>query len=766
MNNYQLNNTSIYLGGQCKWDIILENKDGELCVSDFHLSPVSPVIPYSPIDDNYLINYDHGFNLRSFYERTHGDFWNNNYTIDPLSGYDTSRYAGVRRRQTYSSYHKQFEFLQPLWLENIKEGQYLRFDFDCYAPLKDENGNPIKGQPISRKSLKLTGGDGYHKGFVDYFNNWLSKNDIRYNNNTSPEYQGNNMVGYVSFEDRQMLISGIDASSGESAGIVDVSYMLSNFLSCERPLIETDNMITELFRNYRLVAYQLYNFNFCFNISDLVSPSIYNIIKGKSLSVDCVVNLVEGNTVVPLVRKSLFTNYEYVDKALTNNFAIVAGTEWDGDSLEETYKWIPSEETKKNLNDGSISTNVLDYLYDYRYSEFSRVNKLTQDVIHWGYILDSTRTFNIYRGFRGLLQYPTTSKTTGSPTKDSDGNYYYDLSYDDGSNGIATSTTQDTYGEGSNGLAWVQPGRVLWSNGANDANKITYYPLEYINKYGVSIRDIASFWNVNIEQLNIYEDELVRRDIDRYEKILFIYAADKNLDNYDFEGAESVETGKAGVKGQLISIQKYDDDNNEYFVYYLILITNNLNNFMLYNWMRGVEISDVGGIMSIIDTIVYVGNMNIGIQVGTEIDPVINVLGELEYCKSENHTAPIWRHSGEITPFVVERDNNYIYTVDSETNEIIKKKNIVDAKTNKTPIEFVWKDVCCVIDMYDNLKFEIKDLPAEDSWMDWIKEQLGSLYGITDDKEKEYIFNLYDCNINYTHATADLVNYEIKLTLL
>ena len=56
MQNYQLYNTNILLGGQQKWDIVLES-DGGLYIKDFHITPVSDNIPYNRKVNENLMNY-------------------------------------------------------------------------------------------------------------------------------------------------------------------------------------------------------------------------------------------------------------------------------------------------------------------------------------------------------------------------------------------------------------------------------------------------------------------------------------------------------------------------------------------------------------------------------------------------------------------------------------------------------------------------------------------------------------------------------------
>jgi hypothetical protein len=75
MNNYQLYHTNILLGGQMKWDLILDLSNNDLVVSDFHLTPISNNVPYNKYSKDQLLNYKHEENVSRFYKKISGHFY-------------------------------------------------------------------------------------------------------------------------------------------------------------------------------------------------------------------------------------------------------------------------------------------------------------------------------------------------------------------------------------------------------------------------------------------------------------------------------------------------------------------------------------------------------------------------------------------------------------------------------------------------------------------------------------------------------------------
>ena len=107
--------------------------------------------------------------------------------------------------------------------------------------------------------------------------------------------------------------------------------LVNNITARERSLLETDNIIITTFPNNYMVCKQLFNFNLCFNIDDILSGSIANMLNGEELLVS--VEAKVGNTVLEV--KDFYTEYEYIAKTI---------------STDTDYK---------------DTLNVLDFLHDY-----------------------------------------------------------------------------------------------------------------------------------------------------------------------------------------------------------------------------------------------------------------------------------------------------------------------------------------------------------------------------------------------------------------
>ena len=115
--NYQLYRTNILLGGQMKYDLIV---DGDSTINDVHITPISDRAPYGDrYMDTNILNYENQGNIRDFYKKTQGNFYNT--FVDPLLEseyplpeqdkgyklYDDSTWMGCSRME-YKLYNKQF----------------------------------------------------------------------------------------------------------------------------------------------------------------------------------------------------------------------------------------------------------------------------------------------------------------------------------------------------------------------------------------------------------------------------------------------------------------------------------------------------------------------------------------------------------------------------------------------------------------------------------------------------------------------------------
>jgi hypothetical protein len=79
----------------------------------------------------------------------------------------------------------------------------------------------------------------------------------------------NDNVCSIDFLTKESWIRGINVEKGVTE-TKDSSYLVNNILERERPLLEFNSMLTNQFSANKIVARQLFNFNVCFNIYDIV----------------------------------------------------------------------------------------------------------------------------------------------------------------------------------------------------------------------------------------------------------------------------------------------------------------------------------------------------------------------------------------------------------------------------------------------------------------------------------------------------------------
>jgi hypothetical protein len=250
MENFQLYRTNILLGGQMKWDLILDTQGSNLVVSDFHLSPIN--INYPKYTEENLLNYPHQENLKKYYKEHEGLFYELN--LDPRLSHDYAIVSDIKeeiyedsfeagpKNGLYQLYQKPFEVFCPLWLE------YLNGDLQFELIMFTETG-----KKISSKTVKIDG-----TKFGDYFYNYIKYLGLD---------QGIDDVLDINFNTKKATITGIKLDSGNLIK-QDISNIIPNLLYRERPMVEFTSMLMNLFKDTKIAVRQLFNFNFCFDAND------------------------------------------------------------------------------------------------------------------------------------------------------------------------------------------------------------------------------------------------------------------------------------------------------------------------------------------------------------------------------------------------------------------------------------------------------------------------------------------------------------------
>ena len=406
MLNYQLYRTNVLLGGQMKYDLILKSASTELVVDDFHITPISNKVPYNKYIKDNLLNYSHNDNISRYYKAVSGSFYKDFVDTEltdlyPLisetkKNYDDTYEMGCRR-MNYELYNKQFSYLCPIWLEQLKENECLMFEFNLYT-------TPEQTKSFSTKSLYIDDFNSnilnvkYHNKFVNYFNNYLTYIEC---------HNGNDWV--LDIKEDGSLINGVNVETGANK-TAKLHFIYQNLTSRERPLLEQNNMLINEISNNKLITKQLFNFNFCFNLIDLCKwQSSYqllnNQLRGKNLYVDVNVYICDKQTkniISKLEHRDLFSNHDYIKKHCCNPTKIklkYVGNEIEIDNsinIEHRDQYI-------NPNDELNEINVLSYLQDYNCIDLIDKNKIIQNTIHWSTVNSPEITFNFYNGFSGYL---------------------------------------------------------------------------------------------------------------------------------------------------------------------------------------------------------------------------------------------------------------------------------------------------------------------------------------------------------------------------
>ena len=374
--SHQLYRTNIFLGGQMKYDLIV-NKD---CTIDtIHITPVvDNTTPYNRYTEDDLLNYTNQENIKKFYNKTQGSFYNTfvdttisgEYPMIPnpsradkaTKNYDDSTFMGCSRMK-YSLYNKQFQLFLPVWLED----KFDKIEFKI-------NINTPQGVGLVSKVFSFS--DRVKKYFDDYFNFIVLDDKI-----LKVDFEGD------------CTVHGLDVTTGNMVTCKDFN-LVENITSRERPLIEFNSMIINTLKNKNIIAKQLFNFNLCFNIDDITGDD-FEIPTFESFNIN-------GNVLVDsekLEIKDFFTNFDEIPR--------VHATILDSESLQSgnvVYKSELSQESDTNIptNIPTNPPNVLDYKKDNTNIDIININKIDQKYIHWSLCDNNEYIFNLYDGWGGV----------------------------------------------------------------------------------------------------------------------------------------------------------------------------------------------------------------------------------------------------------------------------------------------------------------------------------------------------------------------------
>lgn len=433
--NTQLYRTNPKLTGNMQFDLILASKSGELQVDDFHLSQVVDR-GYVVDESEYLLQGPIQLSIKNFYNTTKSTFYDykntglesdwplNHPHQGPFRTWDDDLWAGTKRSRRYG---RPFETLIPVWVEACR-------GINIYITIKVPNADTI----LVEKKLSLVPTDQQHT-FHDRFIYRLFEY-FQHCGIYSPEGSKFTDHKYIdmNLERNECTVTGLDVRSGNMVTRRDLSTPLS-LIYRERPLVESNSILTNLYNNYHLITPQYINFNLIYDPEEWVE-SLSDLVKdAPNFEVSTRVEMLYGNHshFTELKKQDIYTNHYYVPRPRVD-----AG------------EWSPVP-----------GLNALDYLRDYTITDLMHYNKITQPICHWAAINNASMLYNLYDGFGSYFEY------------EEDGvrkTYIYKHVY--GSAQDASNTTYDRKAKNHN---WT--GKMKYGDG-KDVDDILSDPEKYIYK--------------------------------------------------------------------------------------------------------------------------------------------------------------------------------------------------------------------------------------------------------------------------------------------
>lgn len=737
-----------------KWDLILESAQTSLYVSDFHLSPISNNIPYTYNSDEYLIKNTHTDNVKQYYNQNKSNFYkeclntefSHNWPIlcekdEIINCYSNIYDMGCKRSNRYNIHNKQFEFFCPLWLEHINDD--IKFKIDIK--------NSVSKEIIGSNTLILAVNDiknEYHKNFIKYFNEYITKAGLN---------NGDDNIVNITFSKNEATATGLHAKSGIFK-TVNLNNIIKNITSRERPLMEVDNMIINSLMDNELICKQLFNFNLCFNIEDILSAQVTKMMYGENVVVS--VNVYMGDT--ELEKKDFFTEYDYIERYINS----------DDDNFQ--------------------SENVLSYLKDNEYIQFIDKNKFCQSICHWSLFDNNDYIFNVYDGFSGIFF--------------KDGEYYVnDHQYKN-----APNTYIENYDLSQNTIGWINVYDInSWAEFYKYIKYTKKYKTEGIYIGNTNTKYINNIKYNNIQKLNNEGLYLIGLNIINIETFINIE------NNFNKESLLSLSEN-----GNIYLLKPNSNENLLLLITNNINMLTYKNFTDIINNYKNKDENKDKKYTKEIDIIYKLLNSKIDptlILLDTSLlynyaNGPSNKLTEIDYIKDNNSYNYVLRYDGNIKPTFIDNVNT-IYYKDYISNDKtdLKLENSVYSKYNYLNYEPLYPSLnyCAIKKLKDwnynelpklkvsehNENVSIYDNNYEYSWFNEskiiilnpeiifneeknindnktinsiIETKLKNYYNIEDNNLSAFIKNMYDYTVNWDYSTNTSIEnytYTIKLKL-
>lgn len=809
MVNYQLYHTNVLLGGQMKYDIVLESAGQDLVASDFHITPISSSVPYNKMVKENLLKYTHQDNISAFYKKISGHFFNvygdsrlqGDYPIivktdqeknqkNLIDTHDSTYEMGCRR-MSYQLYKKQFEFFVPLWLEHTPANKCLNFEFRVYGL----NGTT----PVCTKNfiLRDVAGYNYHNSLVSYF-----KNYFQYVGTAS----GNDDLVNIDVRNNQATVSGINVETG-SAVVKSIPHLLSNLFTREQPIMEFDSHIISSYSTNSLISRQLYNFNLCFNLTDILTNRLQKLIGASPVCIKLFVGLSnsDGTNNEVFEIKDFYSNYEYIPKKYCGpvSFLVVGGDIQKPEitSINPMGGWATPQEI-----------NVLEYLDDHKCVDYINRNKSNQSIIHWSLVGDNDYICNAYPGFSGYYISPDVLEDWKDWVTRTDIEVNTDvIRYIKYCNGKNPSIQSSVHNESINSSTWCNH---IYITNEDDAEVDYRFILSILDKFTQYVSELGGDKLTNGIR---YSGEIHR--------MCFVGVPDSGRFDLIEEGADGYCKFIKNSDGTTI-FKRYkckDVDEDIYFFFYCTS-TINKDYFTLPRFIelceanKSIDGSD-GWLSELIGVLRNASDNSQAIQLASSLAPILAdspsiSSTEISYVKSDRPGQPMIRLFGRIKPTFTDGDKtNFRYSkkvsvVGEQVNELKDmQKYLVSNYSPVYPsisyhfidravetytypngglgndgfIESHWYNANKIIGLEPEISVDLQSESNDDGKYkkldDLVMKFLGKYYGLTDENGEinesdqpllQYIKSLYTYKSSFDYAGVDDINnyiYSVKIEL-
>jgi hypothetical protein len=743
------------MGGQMSWDLILDSNSGDVHVSDIHLSHINNKLP--KLTDETLLNYSHQENVKVFYNSNKDVFYKK--TINPKLRhnwivieddsnkpgdmiYEDSFDAGAKN-SNYHVYNKSIEVLCPVWLEKLSDNETLTFKIT----VSSRNDDSILGE-------KYVYFDNDTK-FGRYFKNYVKYIGLD---------EGSDDVININLSNKKLSVSGLDVRTGNVVKL-DKSYMLINILYRERPMMELDTILINMFSDNNIIAKQLFNFNFCFNLDDIMPGYLSDLMYGGEFIYKIDVYIKDEFGLHELPKRDFYSNYEYIKKTDISTKNV-------NDILPQEN---PIAKVDSNNDTEPYNMNVLSYLHDDRYVGYMLKNKFVQDVCHWSLRDNNEYIFNLYNGFGPYEQY-----------KDDNGEIkytFYSHSY---------NNTPDLLGQEYN----KHTNNIGWCNGVHVDSYNDF--LKLISEKDISVSESVKQYSSDFSLPwvnNIYYGEDVSNKMNSGFKVLLLFAEDstyKRIKSYVINlHYFEITTDK------VCSFKVNDFDN---ITYILVNKTHGLSEITFKNFFTSLSKSVLDPTTPMGEGLEYLlyrlksvqgpplVSLKKSLYISYSPNPSLDELSnEVDYYRDESsdiNNNYILRYDGVIKPTFLTRDDseklNYIYFKTVKTQEEFEKSSFAKYIHTKQPPVYKSIGYCCVekqqkkflkyskpiLTLNPTIKIQAKQLQDEHGNMvsveDYILNYLRNTYKTEDPK---MVYNKYNILILPGDKSSEEYEFNIKLTL-